>query len=92
MPAVYLPGSANSSSPTTALPVIEGGVVFCGAAAADTTLLGFELTGPVFPSAFEAVTSDIRVWPTSVLVNVYLLNVAAMIVAQFPPFTSQRSH
>ena len=70
MPAVYLPGSANSSSPTTGLPVIEGGVVLFGAAAADTTVLGFEFTGPVVPSPFVALTSTITVCPASLLVRV----------------------
>jgi hypothetical protein len=64
-PPVYLPGSAASASPTAAVPRTCGGVVFCGAAAALTTALGFELTGPAVPAALRAVTRTISVRPSS---------------------------
>ena len=74
------------------LPVIEGGVLFCGAAAVDTTSLGFEFTGPVEPSLFDAVTRTIIVLPASVGVSVYEALRSRAILAQFAPRSSQRSH
>ena len=47
-----------------------GGAVFLGGSAGVITAVGFELTGPLVPAEFVAVTQTSSVWLTSAEVGV----------------------
>ena len=76
-------------SPCSGVPLICGAMVFAGAGGS-TGPTGALITG-VAPPMFEAVTVTLTSFPTSEAFNVYVVELAPEIVAQFPEL-SQSSH
>ena len=87
-----MPGEAVNVCPSTNDPLIVGGDEFDGGlAAACTTAVALEETGPTEPEPFVPVTATTIVEPTSAGWSWYVDDVAAMFT-QFRPPLSQRCH
>ena len=87
------PFVVDNVSPCCAVPLTTGTAEFDGAAGADplTTAVA-ALDADPDPPAFDAVTTDRTVCPTSPLTNVYELPVAPPITEQPDPEPLQSSH
>ena len=89
---VQLPGSPVNTWPACAVPEIDGGEPFTGAAgAAATTAVCAEPAEPE-PTVFVAVTATLTVKPTSAELSVYVWAPAPTMSTQLAPALSQRRH
>jgi hypothetical protein len=90
---VQTPGVPVSSSPTRAVPVIEGAVSSDGrAGGAGTTSVASERAGALLRSPLVATSSMARRYPTSSTATVWRRESSPGIAVQAVPVTSQRTH
>ena len=88
----HVPGSADSTCPACAVPLIVGSAVLLGATGAGaTTAVGSELA-LLEPALFVAVTTTRIVKPTSAASAVYVFDVAPLMLPQLLPLVSHRCH